>query len=164
MKLVKYDVMFKEIPDEISLGLYFSKCPIRCKDCNQPELWKDEGYEFTFEHFKVLLEMKYKNVSCILLMGGEASLGELSFLIRKIKNTFPKLKIAWYTGLEFSDIKDLDFLHNLNYIKVGPYIKEFGGLESRTTNQRLYKVTREIYNIKEGITMMYVYNEIHLYK
>jgi anaerobic ribonucleoside-triphosphate reductase activating protein len=34
-------------------------------------------------------------------------------------------------------------LHNFDYIKLGAYIEELGGLDSLKTNQRLYKITNE---------------------
>jgi hypothetical protein len=33
------------------------------------------------------------------------------------------------------------------YIKVGPYIKELGPLNLRTTNQRLYEITKSNNNL-----------------
>ena len=36
--------------------------------------------------------------------------------------------------------KDIE-LGNFDYIKLGPYIEEFGPLNSKTTNQRFYKVS-----------------------
>lgn len=49
-----------------------------------------------------------------------------------------KLKIGWYSGRQELS-KDID-LSNFDYIKLGPYIRELGGLKSPTTNQRLYEV------------------------
>ncbi len=49
------------------------------------------------------------------------------------------LKRAWYTGQ--SEIpNNYALLMLLDYIKVGPYIAEKGPLNSKTTNQRLYKI------------------------
>ena len=59
-------------------------------------------------------------------------------LIYWVRTRHPELKIAWYSGreepLKRSDVKYLD------YIKMGPFIKERGPLNDRNTNQRLYKV------------------------
>ena len=50
-----------------------------------------------------------------------------------------------YTGLtedSFKNLVDRNGIRNniklLDYIKIGPYIKEFGGLDSKITNQRFY--------------------------
>ena len=62
-------------------------------------------------------------------------------------------KVGWYSGEE-----DIDFFKygwSFDYIKIGPYKKDLGPLNKRTTNQRLYKIGR-LYNqqliIKEDIT------------
>ena len=51
-----------------------------------------------------------------------------------------ELKVAWYSGRK--EIPNEIDLKNFSYIKVGPYVEEYGPLNSRTTNQRLYEVNR----------------------
>ena len=41
-------------------------------------------------------------------------------------------------------------LSNFNYVKLGPYIEELGPLNSKTTNQRFYKV--ESVGYEDGTT------------
>ena len=48
------------------------------------------------------------------------------------------VKIAWYSGRQ--ELSEDINLENFDYIKLGPYMEEFGPLNSRTTNQRMYKV------------------------
>ena len=48
-----------------------------------------------------------------------------------------ELKIGWYSG-RHELAKEIE-LKNFDYIKLGPYIEELGGLKSPTTNQRLYE-------------------------
>lgn len=56
-----------------------------------------------------------------------------------ITNHYNSIKVAWYSGRqELSSVIDL---FNFDYIKLGPYKEEFGPLNSRTTNQRFYKVS-----------------------
>lgn len=56
---------------------------------------------------------------------------------RCIKDLYD-IKVAWYSGRqELSKDINLEFF---DYIKVGPYIEELGPLNSKTTNQRFYKV------------------------
>lgn len=45
---------------------------------------------------------------------------------------------AWYSGRQELS-KDVD-IKNFNFIKLGPYVEELGGLKSPTTNQRMYEV------------------------
>lgn len=50
-------------------------------------------------------------------------------------------KTALYSGFELEHaLEHPDLLYLLDYIKVGPYIEELGGLKETTTNQRLYKI------------------------
>lgn len=44
-------------------------------------------------------------------------------------------------GLEKTSIKIENFLSVLDYIKLGPYKKDLGGLDNPNTNQRFYKIT-----------------------
>ena len=62
-------------------------------------------------------------------MGGDADPAEVLRLAEHIKG----LKTAWYSGRMHLPQGGFD------YVKIGPYIEEFGGLKSPTTNQRLYK-------------------------
>ena len=50
------------------------------------------------------------------------------------------IKTCWYTG--FKKLPDDLKLQYFDFVKVGPYIEALGGLKSRTTNQRFYRVER----------------------
>lgn len=71
-------------------------------------------------------------------MGGDADPSEIQRLSLWIKEEYPHLKTAWYSGRE-SVPEDFD-LKCLDYIKLGPYIEALGGLKSPVTNQALYQV------------------------
>lgn len=61
--------------------------------------------------------------------------GDKVYLMKDIPSP---IKVGWYSGRqELPDKIDLD---NFDYIKLGPYNKSLGPLNSRTTNQRFYKV------------------------
>jgi anaerobic ribonucleoside-triphosphate reductase activating protein len=85
------------------------------------------------------LKTKAKLCTCILFMGGDDKehLNNLKACLEKCRDA--GFKTALYTGRTLDKI-DHCLLHLLDYIKVGPYSKECGGLKSRTTNQRLYKL------------------------
>ena len=69
-------------------------------------------------------------------MGGTEE--EILHLLKSSKKIW-NFKRAWYTGQ--SEIpNNYALLMLLDYIKVGPYIAEKGPLNSKTTNQRLYKI------------------------
>lgn len=134
MKYLDTLVGFQEFPDEISLLINISNCHFHCFGCHSPELWEDIGTELTFKELHRLIASN-KGITCVGFMGG--NLKEINPLAEYIKNIDPPLKVGWYTGgiIEESDILKLEFL---DYVKTGPYIKELGGLDSPSTNQRFY--------------------------
>lgn len=133
MKFVETKITFSEVPDEISLCINISGCPLRCPGCHSPWLQEGEGTELTE---KALLELIDQNpgITCVCLMGGQES--EIGYVLPLIKAR--KLKAAWYTGQ--STLPKPEVLGNLDFIKVGPYISEKGPLSSKTTNQVFYRV------------------------
>lgn len=135
MKIFNYDVVFREIPDEISLALQISNCKLRCHGCHSQFLWEDVGDELTEEFLQNLMN-KYKGmVSTILFMGGEFSQKELIPFVEQAKRE--GFKTAWYAGLPEVDNDEL--LSKLDYYKIGPWDERYGPLNKKTTNQRLYK-------------------------
>ena len=49
LKYYNYMVTFSEVPDEISLCINITGCPIRCTDCHSKFLWENIGKEITDE-------------------------------------------------------------------------------------------------------------------
>lgn len=136
MRYVDTKVVFAEIPDEITLAINISGCPVKCPDCHSKYLWEDVGEPLDRASLHNLIE-KNKGISCIAFMGGDANVPYLQTLIYWVRTRYPELKIAWYSGRE-EPIKRSDIRY-LDYIKMGPYIKERGPLNDKNTNQRLYK-------------------------
>lgn len=134
LKYVNYDIVFQEIPDEMTLAINLSNCPNGCKGCHSPRLMEDIGEELSVEVLERLLARYGSSVTCVCLMGGDASPHDVFGLARFIKAS-SSLKTAWYSGRDMmpSDVDCFD------YIKLGAYVERLGGLKSRTTNQRLYK-------------------------
>lgn len=125
--------VLQEVPGEISLALSISGCPLRCKGCHSQETYKkDFGKELTEQELDRLLK-KHKHISCVLFYGGEWEIDTLTNYLIKIKNK--GLKTALYSGFEL-DFFSNEFLKHLDFIKVGSYIEELGGLGSENTNQR----------------------------
>lgn len=152
MKYYNYQVTFSEIPDEITLCINLSNCPIHCPDCHSKFLWEDQGVELTREELERILE-ENKHVSCVCFMGGDADYGGLRMLLRWtwiwMSSNRKRFKTALYSGrLDMQDLADRSLewskpwlMQSFDYIKVGPFIKSLGGLDSRDTNQRLYKMS-----------------------
>lgn len=137
MKFTNYDIVFREIPDETTLAINISGCPCHCPGCHSSYLAEDIGEELTYES---LMNMVNGNVgiTCISFMGGDADPCYLNHLAELLRSSEPSIKIAWYSGRQ--ELSDKVNVKNFDYIKLGPYIEELGGLDKRTTNQVLYKV------------------------
>lgn len=137
LKYVDAKVVFAEVPDEVTLAINISNCPCQCKGCHSSYLAQDIGTELTFNEVRKLIK-KNSGISCIALMGGDAEPDKINTLASFIINHYGSIKVAWYSGRQ--ELNNNIDLCNFDYIKLGPYKEEFGPLNSRTTNQRFYKV------------------------
>lgn len=139
LKYVDYDIVFQEIPDETVLALNISNCPNHCKGCHSPYLMEDNGNVLTEDELIILLK-KYGNaITCVCFMGGDSAPAEIVRLAGFLhKQRIAPVKVGWYSGKpELPDGFETD---GFQYIKIGPYIENLGGLKSATTNQRLYEI------------------------
>ena len=142
LRCYSYDIVCQEIPDEITLAVNISCCPNRCPGCHSPWLWEDAGEYMTEEMLSSLIDRYSSAVTCFCFMGGDAEPFEVERLCIWIRNQYPHLKIAWYSGKE--SIPEGFDIGILDYIKTGPYIEALGGLKSKDTNQRLYRITENL--------------------
>lgn len=157
--MVKYDekstmVCSREIPDYISLGISITNCQGRCEGCHSPWLREDIGEELTPEKLEELI-IANKGINCVVFMGeGSDHLGILK-LAEFVREKFPELKIAVYSGRERVEN---DYFDVFDFVKIGPYIAKHGALDSRTTNQRLLEVDRE-HGMKKDITSRFWFKQ-----
>lgn len=141
--MIKYvpedtSICFAELCDEISLGINLSLCPHRCQWCHSSYLQTDRGEELTTEIIDYLIKI-HRGITCILFLGGDNDKTSLVSLAKHIRNNYDLL-VGWYSG---ENELNLDYYGQFfDYIKIGPYIKELGPLNSKTTNQRLYFIER----------------------
>lgn len=144
LRLVSYDIVFQEIPGEVTLALNLSGCPNRCPGCHSPHLQEHIGEKLDMELLSSLLKRYGDSVTCVCFMGGDgdpAEIGRLSVYIRT--GTTKRLKTAWYSG---RTALPAGFSPQwLDYLKLGPYVDKLGGLNSQTTNQRLYRIVDGVY-------------------
>ena len=130
-----YDVVFQEIPNEVSLAFTIEGCPNNCEGCHSPHLREQNGIELTKDHLKKIINQYDNLITCVLFLGGDSFHDELYDLINLCKEN--SLKTALYSGNNSINGKLVEIL---DYYKIGCYIKELGGLNSKTTNQKLYKI------------------------
>lgn len=137
LKYVDTQVVFAEVPDEITLAISISGCPCHCKGCHSAYLAEDIGEELTHKVIDTLIRSN-NGITCICFMGGDSNPLYIDFLAEYIKKHYPNIKVAWYSGKD--TLYDKLDLWDFDYIKLGPYKEEYGPLDRRTTNQRFYKV------------------------
>lgn len=139
LKYTDYDIVFQEIPDEVTLAINLSRCPHRCKGCHSPHLRQDIGEELDEAALCRLLQTYGNSITCICFMGGDADTDEVCRLAYYVlKNWKGSIKTAWYSGC--NELKNKDSAVYFNFIKLGPYMETLGGLNKKTTNQRLYQI------------------------
>lgn len=139
LKYLNTQVTFAEAPDEITLCINITGCKNGCKNCHSSYLAQDIGKPLNKSSLSELIEGN-KGVSCVSFMGGDSDAIHLVALASWVK-THTHLKVAWYSGRqELAGIVARQ-LQWFDFIKLGPYKEEFGPLNSRTTNQRFYKVS-----------------------
>ena len=144
LKYASAEVVLQEVPDEIALAIAFTGCSLQCKKCHSPELWhEDYGESLTIQKFEELID-KNKHITCICFYGGEWQSGYL--LVLAYAARAKGLKICLYTGKELDDVPP-HLSSVLDYLKVGPYVEELGGLSSPTTNQRMYRKGEDITHV-----------------
>lgn len=143
MKYLEKQIVFREIPEEISLSYLITGCPQRCLGCHSSDSWSTlKGKEL--DEFSLRQDLKHfqRGITCVLFMGGDWDAAALNRLLLAVKEL--GLKTALYSG---ADDVHSDLKNNLDYLKLGSYQKELGGLESITTNQILWHLpTKTILN------------------
>ena len=137
LRLASYDIVFQEIPGEVTLALNLSGCPNLCTGCHSPHLRGDIGEPLDDELLDGLLERYGRAVTCVCFMGGDGDPREVERLSELIRQR-TGLKTGWYSGKP--QLPEGLTAANFDYIKLGPYIEELGGLDSPGTNQRFYRI------------------------
>ena len=131
LKVASFDIVFQEIPGEVTLALNLSNCPCHCPGCHSPHLAEDIGEPLTADLLNGLMARYGSMITCVAFMGGDSDPDEVARWAEYVR----PLKTAWYSGRT-------SFPRNpraLDYLKLGPYIESLGGLKSPNTNQHLYK-------------------------
>lgn len=135
LKYTGYSVVMQEVPNEISLVINISDCPYKCKGCHSKYLWDYVG-SYLMDDIENLLNKYSDLITCVCFMGGDQNQYELLFCLKQVKER--KIKTCLYTGNDDIHFLCKEIIENLDYIKIGRYIEELGGLSCKTTNQRMF--------------------------
>lgn len=133
-------VTFSEVPDEISLCINISGCPCHCEGCHSSYLADEVGRPLNWDNLNALIFIN-TGITCVAFMGGDKEPKMVNRLAEKLKDH--NLKTAWYSGRQ--ELSPDINLQNFDFIKLGPYKQDLGPLNSKTTNQRMYKVVKTNY-------------------
>ena len=139
LKIASFDIVFQEIPGEVTLALNLSGCPCHCPGCHSPHLAEDIGEVLDEELMDGLLARYGSLITCVAFMGGDQNPDEVAKWGEYVRNKGHKT--AWYSGRQYTpETAPFNFqLSIFNFLKFGPYIESLGGLKSEKTNQHLYK-------------------------
>ena len=132
LRYICHTVGVLEVPDEISLIYTISGCPLRCSGCHSADLRNPAlGRRLTAEDLKSMVERYMNLATCVCFLGGEWHPEPLVDLLKVVREV--GLKTCLYTG---RDVVDDRIAQQLDFLKLGPFVPELGGLDSPTTNQR----------------------------
>lgn len=137
IKYVDKMICFQEVPNETTLSFSISNCPHKCPGCHSSYLAEDIGIPLK-DVLPEELDFHDGLITCVLFMGGDdpAQVDDLIWCADYCKQR--GYKTALYSGaIEIPS----ELYQYFDYIKIGPYIQELGGLASKTTNQRMYQAT-----------------------
>ncbi|MFI3303959.1 MAG: 4Fe-4S cluster-binding domain-containing protein [Rikenellaceae bacterium] len=137
LRFTEAKIVFREIPDQITLAINISGCPCNCEGCHSSYLADEVGEPLTEEVLDNFL-LRYDSASCISFMGGDAEPASVSQLAEYLRSVAPKMLTAWYSGRD--ELSDRVNVANFDYIKIGSYQPSRGALDNPLTNQRLYRV------------------------
>lgn len=93
LKYTNTQVVFREIPDEITLAINISGCPNHCEGCHSPYLAYDIGTELSFNELLRLISIN-PGITCIAFMGGDQDPGYINKLAEVIKHSDYSIKTA----------------------------------------------------------------------
>ena len=131
-----YDVVFQEVPGEVTLALNITGCQGQCEGCHSP--WLREVYGQDVLHdLPGLLERYQSSVTCVCFMGEGNDPLSLSHAVELVKQA--GLKTCIYSG---ADVNRWELYHT-DYFKYGSYQTAKGGLNSPSTNQRFLSYTQD---------------------
>ena len=138
LKYYNYDIVFAEIPDEVTLAVNITGCPNHCKGCHSPWLQQDGGEVLDSCSIDAFVDRYGDQITCFCFMGGDSNPQDVERLSLYIRNNYDSIKTAWYSGKP--QLSVAVNASSFDYIKIGEYQEKFGPLNEQTTNQRLYKM------------------------
>ena len=60
IRYYNFDIVFAEIPDEVTLAINITGCPYRCEGCHSPHLREDRGERLDADALAALLASRLR--------------------------------------------------------------------------------------------------------
>ena len=136
LKYANFDIVFQEVPEEVTLAINITNCPNQCPGCHSKYLWENSGKQLDTHELYRLVEQYKTGITCVCFMGGDNEPESVAQLAHQVKKDYG-VKVAWYSGK--NELPQNVSTDHFDYIKVGRYVAELGPLDSVTTNQRMMK-------------------------
>ena len=135
LHFTREEIVWQEVPNEVSLAFLISGCPLRCVGCHSADSWKANcGKILSAEYLRLRLQQYRGLLTCVLFLGGEWQPESLLSLLKMAREEFG-LQTCLYTGYERDELPP-EMLPELTYLKTGRWLPERGGLDNPNTNQQ----------------------------
>lgn len=132
LRFTAEQVVWQEVPGEVSLAYSISGCPLRCPGCHSSDNWDvGRGKPLTAEYLHSRIEQYQGMITCVAFFGGEWIPAALIPLLKLVREA--GLHTCLYSGL-VSIAPHVQ--RELTFLKTGPWIQKLGGLDSPLTNQK----------------------------
>ena len=106
MKYVDTKVVFREVPDEVTLAINISNCPVHCPGCHSSYLARDVGEVLDKEVLVSLIDSN-PGITCVSFMGGDAEPLTVRDYSLWIKDRYKGMKTCWYSGRDLENARKL---------------------------------------------------------
>lgn len=130
-----------EVPEHNSICIYISGCRYCCKNCHYPMLRQNDFGDKLFENFIKIVQLYQNQATCVCFLGeGQNTIYEHEEFYRMIEIARNyNLKTCLYCG---RDTYIEEWMNGFDFVKLGSYQENCGGLDEKTTNQRLLEKTK----------------------
>lgn len=136
MQYLTPQVVFQELPNHVALAFTICGCPLKCEGCHSEHTWQQNlGETLTPARFIHHLNRYLGYIDSVVFFGGEWHLSELIELLNIAKQQ--KLITCLYSGFEKLPKR---LYQQLDYLKLGAWQQQRGGLAEPNTNQRFIDV------------------------
>lgn len=135
---IEVGLSHREVPEECSICIYISGCKNSCAHCHYSDLQRIDYGEPLSEHYNSIIDLYLRKASCVCFLGeGAGTYEEQNEFTDYVEYAHARgLKVCLYSG---RDVGIESWMYQFDYLKLGSYKVDLGGLDSATTNQRLYR-------------------------